>query len=124
MTTELSIGYQSGFGNEFSSEAIEGALPIGQNSPQRVAHGLYAELFSGTAFTMPRHESRRTWMYRIRPSAAHPTFKAIGSPIPQTALAPANPNRLRWEALEIPSVPTDFIDGLRAMVATTPSLLP
>ncbi|WEK28504.1 MAG: homogentisate 1,2-dioxygenase [Candidatus Pseudomonas phytovorans] len=118
-TNDNGIGYQSGFGNQFSSEAIAGTLPIGQNSPQRVAHGLYAELFSGTAFTMPRHESRRTWMYRIRPSASHPTFKAIPSPIPEGALAPANPNRMRWDALEVPAEPTDFVDGLRAMVANS-----
>jgi len=118
-SNDHTISYQSGFGNQFSSEAVEGTLPIGHNSPQRVALGLYAELFSGTAFTMPRHESRRTWMYRIRPSALHPTFKAITSPIPQTTLAPANPNRLRWDALEIPVAPTDLIDGLRAMVANS-----
>ena len=116
---EQGLHYQSGFGNEFSSEAVAGSLPIGQNSPQRVAHGLYAELFSGTAFTMPRHESRRTWMYRIRPSAAHPTFKSINSPIPQAGLAPANPNRMRWESLDIPVAPTDFVDGLRVMVANS-----
>ncbi len=28
--------YMSGFGNEFSTEALKGALPIGQNSPQVV----------------------------------------------------------------------------------------
>ena len=67
MTTALS--YQSGFGNEFASEAVAGALPIGQNSPQRVAHGLYAEQLSGTAFTAPRHLNRRSWLYRIRPAA-------------------------------------------------------
>jgi homogentisate 1,2-dioxygenase len=116
---EQHLHYQSGFGNEFSSEAVPGSLPIGQNSPQRVAHGLYAELFSGTAFTMPRHESRRTWMYRIRPSAAHPTFKPLKSPIPQAGLAPANPNRMRWDSLDIPVSPTDFIDGLRVMVANS-----
>ncbi|MGO4777874.1 homogentisate 1,2-dioxygenase, partial [Lysobacter sp. 2RAB21] len=27
-------GYMSGFGNEFASEAVAGALPEGQNSPQ------------------------------------------------------------------------------------------
>ena len=48
------LKYQAGFGNQFASEAVEGALPVGRNSPQKVAHGLYAELFSGTAFTAPR----------------------------------------------------------------------
>ena len=64
-----STGYQSGFGNEFATEALPGALPVGQNSPQRVAYGLYAEQISGTAFTAPRAANRRTWTYRIRPGA-------------------------------------------------------
>ena len=54
--------YQSGFGNEFVSEAVEGILPHGQNAPQKVAHGLYTEQLSGTAFTAPRGVNRRTWL--------------------------------------------------------------
>ncbi|HMB43866.1 MAG TPA: homogentisate 1,2-dioxygenase, partial [Luteimonas sp.] len=69
-----SNGYQSGFGNSFATEAVAGALPVGRNSPQRVAHGLYAEQLSGTAFTAPRSENRRSWLYRIRPAAMHGTF--------------------------------------------------
>ena len=38
------LEYQSGFGNQFVSEAVPGALPIGRNNPQRPAHGLYTEL--------------------------------------------------------------------------------
>ena len=68
---KASFGYQSGFGNEFASEAVEAVLPRGQNSPQSVAHGLYAEQLSGTAFTAPRGLNRRTWLYRMRPSVAH-----------------------------------------------------
>src|SRR5580693_1901820 len=75
---KTSLRYQSGFGNEFASEAIEGILPRGQNSPQRVAHGLYTEQLSGTAFTAPRGVNRRTWLYRIRPSVAHKPFQPIG----------------------------------------------
>src|SRR5687767_2417195 len=66
--------YMSGFGNEFATEALAGALPIGRNSPQKVAYGLYAEQFSGTAFTAPRHANRRSWLYRIRPAAVHEPF--------------------------------------------------
>src|SRR5436853_6724271 len=69
------LRYQSGFGNEFATEAVAGALPEGQNSPQRPPLGLYAEQISGTPFTAPRADNRRTWMYRIRPSAMHPPFK-------------------------------------------------
>ena len=62
--------YMTGFGNHFATEAVPGALPLGRNSPQRPAFGLYAEQLSGTAFTAPRHENRRSWLYRLRPSAA------------------------------------------------------
>ena len=68
-------GYQSGFGNEFATEALAGALPRGQNSPQRCPYGLYAEQFSGTAFTAPRHANRRSWLYRIRPAVTHRPFE-------------------------------------------------
>ena len=67
----MTLRYQSGFGNEFSTEALAGALPVGQNSPQRCPFGLYAEQWSGTAFTVPRHSNRRSWLYRIKPAAAH-----------------------------------------------------
>ena len=70
----VSNGYQSGFGNEFATEALEGTLPVGRNSPQRVAHGLYAEQLSGTAFTAPRSEKRRSWLDRIRPAAMLGSF--------------------------------------------------
>src|ERR1700686_4494028 len=69
---------QRGFGNELASEAVAGALPAGRNSPQRAPLGLYAEQISGTAFTQPRAVNRRTWVYRIMPSAAHPRFSRIG----------------------------------------------
>ena len=77
MPAKGGLRYQSGFGNEFASEAVEGVLPRGQNSPQKVAHGLYAEQLSGTAFTAPRTVNRRTWLYRIRPSVAHKPFEPI-----------------------------------------------
>jgi len=63
------LEYQSGFGNEFATEALPGALPTGQNSPQRAPYGLYAEQLSGSAFTAPRASNRRSWLYRIRPAA-------------------------------------------------------
>ena len=63
--------YMTGFGNHFASEAVAGALPVGRNSPQKPPFGLYAEQFSTTAFTAPRAENRRSWLYRIRPLAEH-----------------------------------------------------
>ena len=118
-TSAPALAYQSGFGNEFSSEALPGALPIGQNSPQKVPYGLYAELLSGTAFTIARSESRRTWMYRIKPSANHPAFVKLERQLAGGASGAVTPNRLRWNPLPIPEEPTDFIDGLVAMVANS-----
>jgi homogentisate 1,2-dioxygenase len=113
-----SLAYQSGFGNEFATEAVAGALPRGQNSPQRAPLGLYAEQLSGTAFTAPRAENRRTWLYRIRPSAAHPRYRPIASGRirsgPFTEVAP-DPNRLRWDSQPLPNDPIDFVDGLATL---------
>jgi homogentisate 1,2-dioxygenase len=71
------LSYMSGLGSHFETEAVDGALPKGRNSPQRPAFGLYAEQLSGSAFTMPRHENRRSWLYRMRPTADHRPFGAL-----------------------------------------------
>ncbi len=106
----------TGFGNHFASEAVPGALPIARNSPQKVPFGLYAEQVSGTAFTAPRAENCRSWLYRLRPAAQHPPFEAYVRPVLIRSgpfdEVPASPNRLRWDPLPIPAEPTDFIDGL------------
>ena len=106
----------TGFGGHFSTEAVAGALPQSQNSPQRAPFGLYAEQLSGTAFTAPRAENRRSWLYRLRPTADHPRFEPY-APASRLRSAPFDevpptPNRLRWDALALPEAPTDFIDGL------------
>ena len=109
-------GYLPGFGNHVSTEAVAGALPIGRKSPQRVPFGLYAEQLSGTAFTAPRHDNRRSWLYRLRPSANHAAYRAYPGAAalrsaPFAEVVPS-PNRLRWDPLPIPAEPTDFVDGL------------
>src|SRR5579883_3313764 len=112
------LQYLSGFGNEHATEAIAGALPQGRNSPQRPPLGLYAEQLSGTAFTAPRAQNRRSWLYRIRPSAMHPPFRRLDDGLLRSAPfveAEAPPNRLRWRPLPLPGTPTDFIDGLVTM---------
>ncbi|HEX8401378.1 MAG TPA: homogentisate 1,2-dioxygenase [Allosphingosinicella sp.] len=112
--------YMTGFGSHFATEAVPGALPIGRNSPQRPAFGLYAEQLSGTAFTAPRHENRRSWLYRMRPSAEHPPYSRYeGAPLfaPGISAADLPPNRFRWSPLPLPTEPTDFVDGLTTMVA-------
>ncbi len=112
--------YQPGFGNHVSTEAIPGALPIGRNSPQRPAFGLYTEQLSGTAFTAPRHENRRSWLYRMRPTAEHPPFERYAGAkrfAPGTTDAPLAPNRLRWDPIEAPAPGTDLIDGMTTMLA-------
>ena len=101
------VAYQSGFGNEFATEAVAGALPSGQNAPQKHPLGLYTEQFSGTAFTAPRATNRRTWTYRIRPSVTHRPYEEIvmgmirSGPFLET---PTTPNQLRWNPLDRKSV--------------------
>src|SRR5512141_2526368 len=99
MSTMQSSDYQSGFGNEFATEAVRGALPVGQNSPQRVAHGLYAEQLSGTAFTVSRALNRRSWLYRIRPAVAQEPFRAMpqGRFCASIHEVEASPEQLRWD---------------------------
>lgn len=113
----LQSGYMSGFGNEFATEAIAGTLPEGRNSPQHVAHGLYAEQLSGTAFTAPRHSNRRSWLYRIRPAAMHGQFVQLRHPRFHNDFAtdPITPDQLRWDPLPMPETSVDFIDGLFTM---------
>ncbi len=109
--------YQTGFGNEFATEALPGALPVGQNSPQRAPYGLYAEQLSGTAFTAPRGANRRSWTYRIRPAAIHEPFRQIGNGRIESHFGhvPTPPDQLRWDPLPIPAAPTDFVEGIVTM---------
>ena len=111
------LKYQSGFGNHFSSETLPGALPVGRNSPQRCAYGLYAEQLTGTAFTAARADNRRSWLYRIRPSAMHRPFQELHAEriVSNFGQEPTTPNQLRWGPMAIPEAPTDFIDGIVTM---------
>lgn len=114
-TSKITFEYQSGFGNEFATEAIKGALPNGMNSPQKPAFGLYAEQFSGTSFTTPRVWNKRSWFYRIRPSVLHKPFRQIESGLLRSAPFDeviTTPNQLRWNAISFPQVEKDFVDGL------------
>jgi len=116
----VTAGYMPGFGNDFETEALPGALPVGQNSPQRCPYGLYAEQLSGTPFTAPRALNRRSWLYRMRPSVRHfgpmcpielPLFRSaptLGES--RLALAP-----LRWDPTPIPADRADFLSGMRTI---------
>jgi len=111
------LRYQSGFANHFESEALPGALPVGRNSPQRCPYGLYAEQFSATAFTAPRADNRRSWLYRIRPAAMHAPFEPCddgGRLVSDFSALATPPDPLRWNPLPLPAAatPVDFIDGL------------
>ena len=111
----MPLRYQSGFGNTFSTEAVKGALPMGQNSPQKTPTGLYPEVLSGSAFTAARAENLSSWLYRLRPSAMHGPFKRMAQGLLRSGPfdeVEASPNRLRWKPLPIASRPTDFVDGL------------
>src|SRR6185369_9129277 len=107
--------YNSGFGSEFATEALPGALPVGQNSPQKCPYGLYAEQMSGTPFTAPRASNRRSWLYRIRPSVMHKPYRQIdrglvrGTPFDEIT---TSPNQLRWSPFAIPKEKKDFVEGL------------
>ena len=118
--TASDLQYLSGFGNEFATEAVAGALPQGRNSPQRAAHGLYAELISGTAFTAPRAVNRRTWMYRRQPSVVSGAYATYEQPLWTSGAAGGvdmPPDPLRWNPFPIPDAPLDFVDGVRTLVA-------
>jgi len=112
-------GYLSGFGNGFETEALPGALPIGRNSPQKCAYGLYAEQLSGSPFTAPRASNERSWLYRIRPTVAHwGRFEKAEAGLWRTApcaeidmpLAP-----LRWDPLPLPKRPVSFVEGIHTV---------
>ena len=119
--TAATLAYQSGFGNEFATESVAGALPVGRNSPQKSPHGLYAEVLSGTAFTAPRAENARTWLYKMRPSAMHGAFRRIDNGLirsgPFTEVE-TPPNRLRWDPLPMEAASADFIDGLATIAGS------
>jgi homogentisate 1,2-dioxygenase len=111
--------FMTGFGGHFETEAVEGALPKGRNSPQRPAFGLYAEQLSGSSFTSPRHENRRSWLYRMRPTADHRPFERYqGARLFEAAAsaAPLAPNRLRWDPPSDLPADADFVDGMAAML--------
>jgi homogentisate 1,2-dioxygenase len=113
--------YQSGFGNQFSSEALKGALPVGRNSPQRSPLGLYTEVLSGTAFTAPRAENLSTWLYKLRPSAMHGPSRRMAQGLVRSGPfdeVETPPNRLRWSPFSLPRTPTDFIDGLATLAGS------
>ncbi len=115
----MGVEYQSGFGNEFASEAEKGALPLGQNNPQQPPLGLYTEQLSGTAFTVPNDRNRRTWLYRIRPSVRH-AWRFVEVDRHHVRSAPnreADPpiGQLRWDPPPFPHEPSTFLTGLRTV---------
>jgi homogentisate 1,2-dioxygenase len=118
--TGLTEGYMPGFGNDFETEALPGALPQGQNSPQKCAYGLYAEQLSGSAFTKPHPE--RTWCYRIRPSVKHTTrFAKIEVPhwksAPHVLPDVISLGQYRWDPVPHANEALTWVTGMRT--ATT-----
>ena len=114
------LRYQSGFGNEYATEAVPGSLPRGRNSPQRAPHDLYPELISGTAFTAPRHEQRRSWMYRRQPSVVAGRYQPYAQPLWTTggdAGTALPPEPLRWHPVPLDGAEFDFVDGMRTLAA-------
>ena len=113
----------TGFGGHFESEAVPGALPKGRNSPQRPAFGLYAEQLSGSSFTSSRHENRRSWLYRMRPTADHRPFTSYDDAAlfaQEIIKQPLAPNRLRWDPPKDLPEDKDFVDGMATMLCNRP----
>ncbi len=116
----MPLEYMPGFGNDFETEALPGALPQGQNSPQRAPYGLYAEQLSGSPFTAPRGMNERSWLYRIRPSVRHmgdyePINNRFWLSAPTTDESVLPLGQRRWDPVPIPSEPTNFVDGVRTI---------
>lgn len=115
----MAVQYMTGFGNGFETEALAGALPVGRNSPQRCAYGLYAEQLSGSPFTAPRASNERSWLYRIRPTVRHwGRFRKADIGLWRTAPAPeveAAPAPYRWSPLPLPGEPVSFLQGVRTI---------
>ena len=117
---QRALNYMPGFGNDFETESLPGALPQGQNSPQKCEYGLYAEQLSGSPFTAPRGTNERSWLYRIRPSVRHTgRFRKIDYPYWKTAPHVVEHSlalgQLRWSPLPTPSEKLDFLAGIRTM---------
>jgi len=115
------VEYLSGFGNGFESEAIKGALPVGRNSPQQCAFGLYAEQLSGSPFTAPRMSNERSWLYRIRPTVRHwGRFRKVQSDLwlsaPDTAWE-VPPGPMRWDPIPVPDEALTFLTGVRTITS-------
>lgn len=115
------LNYISGFGSEFKSEdpRCPQSLPKGQNSPQKCPYGLYAEQLSGTAFTAPRLENKRSWFYRIRPSIGHDPFKPFmnSNVTCNWNEQEPDPNQMRWMPFDLPTLNNkkDFVEGLNTI---------
>jgi homogentisate 1,2-dioxygenase len=120
------LRYNSGFGSEFATEAVPGALPVGQNAPQHPPLGLYTEQLSGSPFTAPRHLNRRTWTYRIQPSVVHKPYREFeqgllrSTPFDECV---TSPNQLRWSPVPVPEQPTDFVEGIRTLAGNGDSYM-
>jgi homogentisate 1,2-dioxygenase len=116
----MQTGTMSGFGNSFETEALEGALPVGRNSPQKVNYGLYAEQLSGSPFTAPQASNQRSWLYRIRPTVRHARrFEPVDKGHVRTAPAREDTDlpigQVRWSPVTMPNEKLTFVTGLRTI---------
>ncbi len=123
----MTLQYQSGFGNDFETESVAGALPQGQNSPQKCAFGLYAEQLSGSAFTAPRGKNERSWLYRIRPSVLHTgRFEKMSAnnwlSAPQSGESALPLGQYRWDPIPAAKASTTFVQGVNTMTTAGDAL--
>ncbi len=83
-------GYMPGFGNDFETEALPGALPQGMNSPQKVNYGLYGE------------QLQRHGLHRAQPPERadvvlpHPPIGQAHAPLHRRSTCPTGNPRRMW----------------------------
>ena len=105
--------YQSGFGNQFATEALPGALPA-HEFPAALPLRPVRRAALGHGLHRAARANRRSWLYRIRPAAqctgrfARSRMRGFDT---HEFDADAPPDQLRWDPLPLP-------DGRRPISST------
>ncbi len=113
MTTNNSFSYLHGLGNHHESEALPGALPGRQHSPQQVPYHLYAEQINGNSFTTPRFSNLKAWQYRLRPSVLHSGNQPnkMRSDLLQGKFTQTPPAQMRWAPISYKTGHYNIFEG-------------
>ncbi len=111
------LRYQAGFGNAFQSEAVTGALPTEQNTPNPPPFKLITEQINGTGLTVHRAHNHRVWLYRLRAQILDRPFRAVSDPRHARFVADFRdgvpiPQVMGFNPVTMPSEPTNWLQGL------------